>query len=154
VDPDTVVGRLLQFGFVEFDEFVLHIVDSLGREFHYEILRASRTWHEYGRRRHRRKNQTHARFEANFSDNHVTVPPMKWGWYTGSRSPISMEPPLRRFRARSRTTAQEANTFDDYCDRLLSRHQYAPQTRAERRRRVVVHGDGCNSALRVHYRLN
>jgi hypothetical protein len=58
---------------------VLYVVDSLGREFHYEILRASRTCHEYGRGRHPRKSQTRARFDTNVSDNHATVPPLNLG---------------------------------------------------------------------------
>src|SRR5262249_19830964 len=96
VHADPVVGRLLQFDFIEFDEFVLHVVDGLGGEFHYEFVRASRTCHEYGRRRHRLKNQTRARFEANFSDNHVTVPPMNVGMVPALGHRFQWSPSLRR----------------------------------------------------------
>jgi hypothetical protein len=38
-DLDAAVGGLLQLRLVDLNEFVLHIVDGLGREFHRDLLR-------------------------------------------------------------------------------------------------------------------
>ena len=38
-DLHAAVGGLLQLGLVDLDEFVLHVVDGLGREFHRDLLR-------------------------------------------------------------------------------------------------------------------